>query len=235
MAATAEELKQQIIEHTGDVGTDAEFCLRLPLATDDGTFDFTVGNYTVADIPADIMPGDFTALLEAELGAGNVAVNGLPMGPYRIRFTGALGAQAIEDVSADGANLEPAADLTVEPYQQGSAPRAQSLVDTAWTRYSDIADLARRRWYAEVDVLTALRNATMQMVDTETGDRREKLSQQFAMLNTALNDAKASLADYETETVTKYAVGVVGRLTNTTGNGQTFGKLAYDSTSGRYK
>lgn len=237
MAYTEAELKQQIAEHTGDTGVDAVFRLALPLSTLGESFTFSVNGRTTEPVAWNASAEEFQTAIEAldVVGAGNVIVKGMKAGPYLIQFTNELGSMPIEDISADGSTLSPAANLVVESYVPGAASQVMGLINTAWTRYGDIIDTMRRRWYAEVDVLTALRAKTMEMVDTETGDRKEKLSQQFQMLTVALNKAEASLTNYETDTITKYASHTMGRISDTTGNGLSYGSMKYNTAVGRFR
>lgn len=231
----AEAMQRKAMDEVGDTGRNARYELSLPLSTNGGTFPLSFAGQSTLDLPRWVAKEALQSTLELlpNIGAGNIKVLGLAGGPWRFEFAGDLGAQPLPaelyPFTADGANLTPPAALNMVPIGEG---RERVLTAKAAELFEDYASVSNERLrflLIKRGLIDLLLGGSYSLVDVESGDRADKLSQQFAnlrALRALVETEMAQLGGNPTgSTASTTSTPHAGKIRKMTPNGLPYGVL----------
>lgn len=235
MATTAAQYRDRALREVGQLQINAIFQVYLPMSTTAGTLTGTFNAQTSANIAFNADAETFQTAMEAlsTIGAGNIFVYGVPVGPYLLEFMGDLAGQEAPFPSFNGTNLTPPSPtLRAVLIQQGATQDFAADADLMWLEANSQPNSVLKYLRTKLGLINLQLGIYSQLVDNAVGyvNRVEnKDSQRFDHLMRLKEDTLADLAREE-EVVAAQNAGQThfGKILKLTPNGEPFGFLKRD-------
>jgi hypothetical protein len=237
-------LQRQALREVGDNGRDTLWEVSLPISTSGGTWPLLWIGGSTAPVAYNATPAQVQTALEARpnIGTGNVIVRGVPGGPYRIQFAGALGGQSLPassyPLTANGASLVPASTLVAVQLDAGESQALATIVTEIYTRHSAVTNEELLSLYIRRDLLYILLGESQKGIDVQTAQKMEKFKDQhdnlLALQELTLSEIHRLQAAGAANQTAAGRGPSVRPMTKKTPNGLPYGVLGFDRTRGRF-
>lgn len=240
----AAEIKLTALREAGDGGKNAVYQFDLPRSTNGGTITINFNGLDTDPLAYNVDKDVVSTSLQdlANIGAGNVEVIGVPLGPFRIEMIGDLGSQALPldtfPMSVDGTSLTPpVSNILVTQPEIGRSPFLAKRIDAIYSKYQSEPNERLLFLYVKRDVLNELLGEAQKNVDTRRNDDEKKWSQQYNQIRSNLILVNTEIAQINTGVLNTTSGEsnevLTGRIAKRTSNGAAYGCLVRDPFTGR--
>lgn len=235
---TAAEWIAKALREVGNDEVNATFDFGFAHGTLSGTFTVSVNGMATEAID---FPCSSVVLADAlqdvpMVGAGGIKVTGPIGGPFRLEFVGGNAGQEVPLPLVNGSLLEPTQEVQVLEIWQGRTTSLERDAQESWDDHSSESSLELRFNLVKADLIEVRLGLAVNDVDTRLGRENVtevKSSQHYQQLQDMAKRVQNKIASLQASLSARHRRPAGAMLTKMTPNGQAYGVLRLNRSTGR--